>query len=427
MLRLPTGGWLERRRAYIVCTPLLAIVGAVTTIIAPRLLDPASFAQFALLNSVYLYVAEFDLGLGRLSDRLLPVADDAHMLTGSLLRVRYYLAVLLLLVTLTIGFFLTNWWSVLAAFAGIALMLANGPYAFYRGRSQIAAFTLASFMMQFGLTLPRLAGLLIDGVRGSFLLLAVWCTTTAIVLNAPFIADVRQGSGSNLRRFLPQAVPLFFFSAAWMSYLLINRWLSWLISSPRDAGLFAFGANLVVIGIGFINAAAQVYYPKHLAKTQAAKLGQELMVLLVVAFVGCLIGHGLTVTALAWVFPSFAMAARSTSALLFSGIPLSLNAWLIPLVIARSKRVLRESLTIFSVVLISLYGLMYWLDLHAGIVGQAWACLPPAMLLLAIQLYLVVRARLLYRSAALLLWGFCFVVEVACAIVWWLTFVGGVW
>ena len=159
---------LNSRIVYMIGFPLLIALGAATTILAPMLLDAANFTRFALLNSLFTYLSEFDLGLARLSDRLLPrqTSDDAVASGGLLLFARYCVAGSLLLV----GFaWISDPLMLLAGSAGIALLLANGPLSYYRARANTTAFVFAALLMQFGMTLPRLIGLLIDGVRGSMI------------------------------------------------------------------------------------------------------------------------------------------------------------------------------------------------------------------------------------------------------------------
>jgi hypothetical protein len=64
--------WLNGRIAYAMSATVLTAAGAATTIIAPMLLDASNFTYFALLNSICKYLSEFDLGLARWFDRVLP-------------------------------------------------------------------------------------------------------------------------------------------------------------------------------------------------------------------------------------------------------------------------------------------------------------------------------------------------------------------
>ena len=397
--------WLSNRIAFMVCSPFLTLAGAATTVLAPMLLDAASFTRFALLSSVFTYLSEFDLGLARLSDRLLPhqVAEVAVSLTGSLLFVRYCIAILLLvLVAMSSGDPL----MLVAGAGGIAMLLGNGPLSYYRSRSDTAGFAFSSLLLQFGMTLPRLAGLLIDGVRGSMIGVGLWTGVSCVILNAPLLSVVRVQFGQ-LPEMIARSLPLFLYNAAWLLYLFANRWVSWWISdSATDAGLFAFGANLTVVGVGVVATLSQVYYPQHLANPKPLALSRELYLLLLVGAVGCICGNLLCRHGLSLVFPHFAAATSTTGALMFAALPLGLSAWLVPLVIARSSR--PAEVAVFPVCLVVMYGLMSALNAAIGIAGQAWACFPPGMILFGVQLALVAHRGLLSQRDGIRIWTACF-------------------
>ena len=410
---------LNSRVVYVMGLPLLIAVGAATTILAPMLLDAASFTRFALLNSVFTYLSEFDLGLARLSDRLLPcqTADEALLSVGSLLFARYCVAVSLLALG---SVFMSDPLMLVAVTGGIALLLANGPLSFYRARANTRAFVMAALLMQFGATLPRLMGLLVDGVRGSMIGIGVWSGVACIILNVPFVSTVRFRY-AELPRLIARSVPLFLYNAAWLLYLFANRWFSWWLSdSASDAGLFAFGANLTVVAVGIVMSLSQPYYPRHLATPNPASLARELYVLVFIGVACWFVGDFFCRFALGAVFPHFTVAASATSALLVSGIPLGLSAWLVPLAIARSTR--PSEVVIFPVCLVLMYGLMVAFNARMGIDGQAWACLPPAMVLYGGQLALVAHKGLLYRRDAVALWFVCLVVAALGTLIWCVTF-----
>jgi hypothetical protein len=414
--------WLQNRFTYIVLTPLLTLTGAATTIAAPMLLDPTSFGDFALLSSIFLYTTDFDLGLSRLSDRLLSTSNDASIVSD-LLIARYSVASILAIFMLTLGYF-TNFLIIVAGFAGIALMLSNGPMVIYRARSQIAALTLTSLLMQFGMTLPRLIGLLVDGVRGCILALALWFSMTAIVLNGQFLLQLKRLPISRLFSLFGESVPLFIFGSLWLLYLLSSRWVCWLISTPINLGLFSFGANLTSTGIALIGTISQAYYPRHLASPSSDRLSRELLAVMGLATAGCLAGVLFCRYALDSIFPHFIGSEACTSAMLFSSIPLSLSTWFVPLVIARSNRPLRESLIIVPLSIFWLFALMHAFEPVFGLEGLAWACFPPAMLMFGMQLHLVVRGGLLKLSTAIWLWWLCLAVDGLCALVWMFVFHG---
>jgi O-antigen/teichoic acid export membrane protein len=224
-------------------------------------------------------------------------------------------------------------------------------------------------------------------------------------------------------RIFSDATPLFVLSTAWLLYQLANRWFSWMMSTPQDYGLFAFGANLVLIGLGIIGTVSQTYYPRHLATADGTRLRRELLLLGGLAVLGCAMLIPFCRLVLPRAFPHFALADASTSALAFSGLPLCLSAWLIPLTIARTESPVRDTVLLFGTGLTALSLLMNLLYQISGLNGQAWANTPPAILLLGTLLYfVVVRQRLLSgKFAASLLTGVTGL-EIVFAGVWYFMF-----
>jgi O-antigen/teichoic acid export membrane protein len=402
---------------------LLTALGAATTIVAPMVLDPVGFGVFALLLSIFQYVSTFDLGLSRLSDKLLTQPGrNVPDVMNALLLARFVVGAIVAIIVLAL-YRLIDDLMVVTALAGAAAMLSNGPATVYRARSEIAAFTLSSLSTQFGMSLPRLAGLLIDGVRGCIIACALWYGMVGLILHVPFVRLLRPLGWSRLLDIFATATPLFVLSTTWLLYQLASRWFSWVISGSEEYGLFAFGANLVVIGLGVIGTVSQTYYPRHLVCGDKWALSRELLLLGATVTIGCLICLLFCRFILASVFPRFAGADTCTAAILFSGIPLSLCAWLIPLVIARAERPLRDAGALFGTSLATLFGLMKLLDSIAGVDGQAWACTPPATALLTALLYLVVRRQqLLTRSMAWCLLAGPVCVEICSAVCWYVVF-----
>jgi O-antigen/teichoic acid export membrane protein len=416
--------WLGNPAGQTILGPLATIAGAGATIAAPILLDPAGFAQFALLMSILQYVADFDLGLSRLMDRTFSGQNPYQAETlRSFMLARLCVAACVSTVVL-IAALASAPLAAVAGITGVAVMLACGPLAFYRATSNIYAFTLTALLMQAGLSLPRFAGLWAGGVSGCMLAMAAWYLMTAVVINAPFFGILRQRRSHEMQPvldLLKASLPLCVFSSLWLLYLLSSRWFSWLMSNPTDAGLFAFGANMLSVGIGIIVVVAPAYYPRHLRAKDTAALNRELNRLLVVLTVGVLVGGLCSHFGLGLLFPQFRDAASSTAVMLMSGLPLGLCAWLIPLVIARSRRPWLEGIVMFSVSLIGLFVLMH-IGAPAGILGQAWANLPPAISLLGMQLYLTTHAGLLGGKQAMRVWLGMVTAVAVCGGVWYVAF-----
>lgn len=398
--------WLGNPIGYTICGPLATIAGAGTTIAAPILLDPVSFLNFALLMSIFQYVGDFDIGLSRLMDRVFSGQSTSP------LDLQLFLIARLVVAACVSAFMLFAWLNgrtLIAAvgMAGVAVMLSFGPVAFYRASSNIYGFTVTALFMQAGLSIPRLAGLWVGGVRGCIFAMTIWYVMTAIVINAPFFRGRRKRRAVRVRPvldILKASFPLCVFGSLWLAYLVSSRWFSWLFSSQVDAGLFAFGANMLSVGIGLIAVIAPAYYPRHLKTENTALLGRELYRLLIGLAVGVLGGEVWCHFGLSLLFPKFSTASTTTAVILISGIPLGLCMWLVPLVIARSSRPWREGALMFGTSLMCQFALMNF-GSRFGIVGQAWACIPSAILLLGMALYLIVQARLLRPQQAVQVWA----------------------
>jgi hypothetical protein len=305
-----------------------------------------------------------------------------------------------------------------AGIAGVAVMLSFGPVAFYRATSDTYAFTITALLMQTGLSFPRFAGLWMGGVRGCMFAMTIWFVMTAVVINALFFGTWCRPRPFRLQSaldILKTSFPLCVFSSLWLLYLVSSRWFSWLLSDPLNAGLFAFGANMLSVGIGLVAVVAPAYYPRHLAAGNTAALNRELHRLLALLTAGCLTGGMFCRFGLSLLFPKFHLASQSTDVILISGIPLGLCTWLIPLVIARSRNPWKEGLLMFGVSITCLFALM-----HAGgrfgIVGQAWACIPSTVALLGMILYLTTQAALLRPQQAVRVWLVMMSAVVVCGI-----------
>lgn len=406
--------WLGRRAAYAVGAPALSLAGAAATVAAPLLLGPSDFGEYILLLSIFQYACALDLGLSQLADKALAARGGPPAVSvADLVCSRALIAASAFLLASALCFALErpagplSTPDVLIAVAGgLAFMLSNGPVAIYRAESRIWEFTFAALVMQAGLSAPRLAGLTLGGVTGCFAALAAWYALTAVLLNQPFLSGLRSLPPlRRLGRAFRAALPLFAFSALWLVYLTANRWMVSAFSTPADFGLFAFGANLVHVGIGLLATVAQVHYPRHLAGAgepgAPAFLGRESQRLLAAALLATAGGLLFCRFAVAPLFPQFAAAAAPSAALTASGVPLGLAAWLMPLVIATSRKPWRDAATMFSVALGVLGGAMAAGAFAGGIVGQAWGCAAAGLVLLAAQLGFLARdGGLLRRSQA---------------------------
>jgi hypothetical protein len=409
--------WLGRRAAYTLGAPAFSLAGAAATVVAPLLLAPERFGDYILLLAVFQYACALDLGLSQLADRIAGARGGAQGMpavsTGDLVWSRLAVGVCGLLLAVPVSFALVQPGGALtfgnlflAAAGGVAFMLSNGPVALYRAGSRIWEFTFGALVMQAGLSLPRLAGLVLGGVTGCFAALAAWYALTAVLLNQPFGATLRSRPAPGaVVRTLGVAVPLFAFNALWLLYLTANRWIASALSEPLEFGLFAFGANLAAVGVGVLSTVAQAYYPRHLraagdADSPGAALWREMLGLLGAVAIATAAGVAICRYAVPVVFPRYAEAADAAAALVASGVPLGVAAWLLPLAVATARRPWAEAAAVFLAAFLALGGAMAVGDAAAGIVGQAWGCALAALVPLAALLALLARRGMLRPRAA---------------------------
>jgi O-antigen/teichoic acid export membrane protein len=373
----------------------MSALGAVTTLLAPMLLDPVSYGTFALLAVLFQHASECDLGLSQLSDKELARAGTISFARlEDFVQARWLIALglgaLLLpaasLVTATTGQFnLID--SAIAICAGLAMMIANGRVVAFRTMRRIREFTVSALLLQAGLTLPRLGGLLVAGVSGCFAVLALWYAAAALMMAKPrrFTLDRINADVLLIRA----GLPLFAFAGLWLVYMLVSRWISSVISDPHDFGLFAFGANLTAIAISLLSTVAQVRYPRiivalHRSRPAGSSLiEKDLICLSWTLAVAVAIGATGARTVIELAFPAYIEAHQAAVVLGMSCIPLGIIAWVLPITVAFSSNPVSDSLRIFTPALLVLAIGMILGDGMGGIVGQAWACVCASFLLAA--------------------------------------------
>lgn len=396
------GRWLGKPIAYAIGAPIMNVIGAVTTVMAPMILEPTAFGAFALLTVLFQNAMFFDLGLSQLGDKMLGANGIVtHAVIEDLVQARWpiamavasFLVPMAVIIALVDGHF-TPMDGVLTVLAGLAMMIANGRVVAYRTQSRTGEFTVSALLLQAGLTLPRLIGLLVAGVTGCFSMLALWYGACAAILAKPQRIDRERIARS--MKFVRAGLPFFAFGAAWIFYMTANRWFSSALSNHHDFGLFAFGANLCAIAITVLSSISQVRYPKiivafHRSSVEGSSLvGKDVVKL----------GAGLTVAVAAGVvlarpiihaaFPEYDEAHAATIVLGASCIPLGIVAWLLPVVIAFSTKPVFHGARLFVPALLAMCIGMVAGNSTGGIVGQAWACVG-ASFLLVMMLFLHMR------------------------------------
>lgn len=407
-------GWLEHPFAFGALVPILALLGAGATLLAPILLDPSAYGAFALLTTLFQYANAADLGLSQLADRR--IAAQGRPDGDMILRARWTLAAIVIALGCPaaaafgqVSGAFSPVAAALAVLAGAAFMVGNGPVSVYRASSRIGRFTLSAALLQFGMTLPRLAGLFLAGVTGCFAAMAAYYAAVALMFGRPRrVSNPSNLLAPNLPSLLAESLPLFAFNGMWLVYGSASRLLSSLLSRDQAAfGLFAFGASFVMVGAGVVGNISQVRYPRIVALLAASPAAAEKHVVadvtrLAFAAAGAAaIAAPFAATAIFHVFPRFEGAAPSTIALAISGVPIAVVAWTLPISISRSRRPWRDAIAIFGPSLLLLALAMTLGEKLAGLEGQAWGATASACALAALQGGMLRRAGALSGRGAL--------------------------
>lgn len=411
--------WMRNPVSYGVGALILTLLGAGTTLIAPRLLEPSAFGAFALLSSLFTYAGSGDLGLSQLADRRIAgreegIADEAI----AIMQTRWIVGGLVLILILPLAViatlfsetYISPWATALAVGGGVAAMIANGPITLFRAASKTWDFTFMAFILHAGMTAPRLLGLLLGGVTGCFAGLAVWYSACVIYLARP-ARSLRQRRPA--LPILQASVPLFVFYACWIVFLTLNRWISSLLSTPLELGLFTFGASLATIGLSLLGTFSQLRYPLLLTRIRAAKPSlaswlteREILSLSFIMIAIALAARVLTQPFVHLAFPGYEAAIGVIEILAVACIPLGVLAWIMPMVIMRTGRPIRDAFLVFVPAFIGLAAAMAFGQHYAGIEGQAWGFVAAALVLFTSTCLHMWSLRMLQSNALLRMLGF---------------------
>ncbi|MGV2184429.1 family 16 glycosylhydrolase [Rhizobium rhizogenes] len=430
----PHLAWFGWPITYAVGTLLLTMLGSGTTLMAARLLDPVQFGTFALLTSLFTYASRADLGMSQLADKRIPgksnaIAEHAglEILVTLWIVGAIALAASISVVLLVDGFGvdLPILGATFAITGGIMGMIANGPATLFRAASKVWEFTVLALILQIAMTVPRLAGLVLGGVDGSFAAVAIYYTLCAVLLARPL---PRLKKRPPLASMAQAALPLFAFNASWTFYLSANRWISSVLSSPHDLGLLSFGASLAMIGLGIMAAIAQVRYPKMLARMSgqslqkdSAVVEREVFVVTLALSLVALCAVFVSDRVIAAIFPAYTEAVPATIALAVSCVSLGAMVWIVPMIIVRSQSPGLDSMKLFAVGFGTLLVTMTIGNSLAGIDGQAWGNVAASLLMLAAMVALMCRLGMLTVTAS---WRIVSLQGIAAATLAFLAFLG---
>jgi beta-glucanase (GH16 family)/O-antigen/teichoic acid export membrane protein len=382
--------WVGHPATYGIGAPTLSVLGAGTTLLAPKLLDPTAFGAFALLTVLFQLIGATDFGLSQLADKEIGASSCEHTRADRILCARWVIFGIVMAVTFPasalvplIGIPLSPLDLALALTGGAAFMVANGPVTQHRAAHRLWEFTASALILQLGMTMPRLAGLLLGGVTGCFGTLAAWFGALALLHARP-----RSLPRVRLLALFRHSLPLFVFYGLWLLYQSANRWISAALSSAYDFGLFAFGATLCFVALGLLGAIAQIRYPRLLLNISevgrfGASAAMEREGILTGSLLVASVGIGILVIdpVIHLVFPLYVAAIEATVALAISCVPLGFIAWTLPILISRSASPWTMGIKLFGPALLALTVAMVLGDRWAGIAGQGWGCVAASLAL----------------------------------------------
>lgn len=410
-------GWMSSPISYAIGTPLLTASGLVVSLMISRFISPREFGAYVLLLDLCRYAMRSDLGLTQLADRRIAGGFDIGLGAGGeadqILAARWRLGVIALLVATPVAMALAALSSTLAPIdAGLAIatgvmaMIAGGPSSIYRARGDVWMYTALSFAFGIGFIVPRLLGIACYGTTGCFAFLLIWYIFAAAVFTRDFAAPHRVRV--DLVAMVRTALPMFVFAAVWTLYLSAGRWVAASLCEPAAFGLFAFSTNLVFTGVVTVGITADVRYPYWLGRLAAdgkyacsVGIAREagILAIAVVAAVAALVP--LAPRLLHLLFPGYGAALSPLLALACSGVPLAVVAWFLPVVIAMAARPVRDAAIVFVPATLVLVIVMIVGERLGGVEGQAWSYAASALTALAGMTFVLVRAEILSRRAAI--------------------------
>jgi O-antigen/teichoic acid export membrane protein len=404
--------------------PAVTALNAVAGLILPMLMSPQVFGEYALVVTLFQYGLIFDLGASQLADRFVPLflgqsrADEAEALGQRLLWFRLWVAIgsfvaaagLLSLLAadgrLPFGYSV----GLLAAFSGLAYMVALGPACLFRARSARRNYAISIAALSFGLVGARLAGLATGGLIGCFAALSCWYLGFALLFHwqQPLNRAFRPSFGEFLS-LAGRGLPLFLTSFVWAFYLTVNRWVAASVALPSEFGDFAFGTNILTLLVGSIGGFSAFYYPHFLEKIarNGAFSGSRALAINCVKLVGgtaLLVACGVVMAdfGVRWVYPAFIGAIPTARILLVAAPSLALASWLMPISLSAGRRPWIDGVVLYPVAMGILAIAIPTFYARHGINGAAWASAVSAVALVAMQLCMLVGAHVLKFRAALM-------------------------
>jgi len=430
----PLQGLLSSPAVFGSLIPVVILLNALVGMLLPTLMAPREFGEYSLVVTLFQYGLIFDLGASQLADRWIPPLlatkqlVEADAVGQRLLWLRLYvgvtsyaLAAAIMTALAAFGklpFGLTA--GLLSALAGILYMIALGPLCVWRARSARRNYAICSSTLSLGLVIARPVGMVAGGLLGCFGALALYYAAFGGLFHSrmPLRRALRPGL-AQAASLVARGVPFSATSFIWAFYLTANRWFAVTLIPPEQFGQFAFGANIFALLVGAAGGGSAFYYPRiaeRLAASEPYAVSRQLctdcirlvgaMTLLVavgVVLAGVLIGL---------IYPLYLHGVGSARILLVAVPPLVLASWLMPVSLSGGHRPWIDGVVVYPAATVALGAAVFGLYHLAGTDGAAWASTVGAVPLVAMQLAVLVQAKILRASDAARLLG----ATVACCV-----------
>ncbi len=403
--------------------PIVTLLNAVVGMLLPQMMEPRAFGEYSLVVTLFNYGLIFDLGVSQIIDRRIPAhlgsgrADLAQDVGDTLLWLRLGIAVAVFTLTAAtllllahdkkLPFSLTA--GLLAAFAGLADMVALGPACIYRARSRRRDYAVLITVLLSGLIVARLGGLLAGGLVGCFAALAAWYVGCAFASHArmPLKAAARPGL-RQAASLIGHGVPFFATSFVWAFYVTGNRWIASFLIEPDQFGQFAFSANIFSLLVGAAGGFSAFYYPKiaeRIASSRSyavsATLARDLCRLTAAMAVVVAVGIVLAGVLVGLIYPRYLPGIETARVILVAVPPMVLASWLMPVSLSGGHRPWVDGVVIYPVATLVLAAAIVALYRPFGDQGAAWASTVGALPLIGMQLAALRHARILRTRDAL--------------------------
>jgi O-antigen/teichoic acid export membrane protein len=409
--------------------PIATILNALVGMLLPKLMAPRLFGEYSLVVTLFNHGLIFDFGVSQIIDREIPAKlglgrnELARQIADRLLWVRLIIATATFVLVFAVlamlaradrlPFGLTA--GALATLAGLADMVALGPACIYRAKSQRRAYAVCIAILLSGLVFARLGGLIAGGLNGCFVALSVWYVSCGVWFHRttplrPSERPTRRQTAS----VIAQGLPFFATAIIWSFYVTENRWVASLLIPPEQFGQFAFSANIFSLLVGAAGGFSAFYYPKIVERiasggawSMSRALTRDLAAIVGITVVVVAVGVALAGIVVPVVYPGYADGIATMRIILVAVPPMVLASWLMPISLSVGNRPLIDGLLIFPAAAISLAIAMCLLHEHFGEPGAAWASTISALSLIAMQLLMLRRARILRAIDVGALFLFC--------------------